>query len=141
MFRDGITGLGAYEAGRVDTLPLCNGRSFSEGFGSEFIRRFHPEPSDDNPYRFSVRFVIDTKGNLVGSRVKTPSSKFYKSSDGQLSAYEKHVLETVNQIQNWEPGKVNRDPGQCIVNRACHFLITDTNHHFCGAYEDRTRDL
>ena len=110
-FRDGITGLGVYELNRIDSLPLCNGVSFSEGFLREFSRRFHPEKSDDNPYQFSVKFVIDKNGKLVGPRVKTPSSDFYKSSDYQhLSAYEKHVLETVNQIQNWEPGKVDGIP-------------------------------
>ena len=110
-FRDGITGLGVYELNRIDSLPLCNGVSFSEGFLREFSRRFHPEKSDDNPYQFSVKFVIDKNGKLVGPRVKTPSSDFYKSSDYQhLSAYEKHVLETVNQIQNWEPGKVDWIP-------------------------------
>jgi hypothetical protein len=114
-FRDDVTGLGVYEIDRVDTLPLCNGRSFSEEFGSEFFRRFHPEKSDDNPYHFSVKFVIDKNGNLVGSRVKIPSSQFYKSSDKQLSAYEKHILETVNQIQNWEPGKVDGTPVNVVL--------------------------
>ena len=114
-FRDHITGLGVYEIDRVDTLPLCNGIPFTEGFLPEFLRRFHPEKSDDNPYQFSVRFVIDKNGNLVGPRVKTPSSEFYKSSDKQLSAYEKHVLETVNQIQNWEPGKVDGTPVNVIL--------------------------
>ena len=114
-FRDHITGLGVYEIDRVDTLPLCNGVPFTEGFLPEFLRRFHPEKSDDNPYQFSVRFVIDKNGNLVGPRVKTPSSEFYKSSDKQLSAYEKHVLETVNQIQNWEPGKVDGTPVNVIL--------------------------
>ena len=114
-FRDHITGLGVYEIDRVDTLPLCNGILFTEGFLPEFLRRFHPEKSDDNPYQFSVRFVIDKNGNLVGPRVKTPSSEFYKSSDKQLSAYEKHVLETVNQIQNWEPGKVDGTPVNVIL--------------------------
>jgi len=110
-FRDGITGLGVYDLNRIDTLPLCNGISFSEGFLREFSRRFHPEKSDDNPNQFSVKFVIDKNGKLVGPRVKTPSSDFYKSSDYQhLSVYEKHVLETVNQIQNWEPGKVDGTP-------------------------------
>ena len=114
-FRDGITGLGVYGLDRLDTLPLCNGVSFSEGFLREFARRFHPEPSDDNPYQFSVKFVIDKNGNLVGSRVKIPSSQFYKSSNKQLSAYEKHVLETVNQIQNWEPGKVDGTPVNVVL--------------------------
>ena len=109
-FRDGITGLGVYELNRIDSLPLCNGVSFSEGFLREFSRRFHPEKRDDNPYQFSVKFVIDKNGKLVGPRVKTPSSDYYKSADKQLSAYEKHVLETVNQIQNWEPGKVDGTP-------------------------------
>ena len=107
--------IGVYEIDRVDTLPLCNGIPFTEGFLPEFLRRFHPEKSDDNPYKFSVRFVIDKNGNLVGPRVKTPSSEFYKSSDKQLSAYEKHVLETVNQIQNWEPGKVDGTPVNVIL--------------------------
>ena len=114
-FKDGITGLGVYEIDRVDTLPLCNGVPFTEEFLREFLRRFHPEKSDDNPYQFSVKFVIDKNGNLVGPRVKTPSSEFYKSSDKQLSAYEKHVLEAVNQIQNWEPGKVDGTPVNVIL--------------------------
>ena len=115
-FRDSITGLGVYGLDRLDSHPLCNGRPFSEGFGSEFARRFHPEPSEDNPYQFSVKFVIDTNGNLVGARVKTRSSDFYKASDDQqLTAYEKHVLETVNQIQNWEPGKVDGTPVNVLL--------------------------
>ena len=114
-FRDHITGLGVYEIDRVDTLPLCNGVPFTEEFLREFLRRFHPEKSDDNPYQFSVRFVIDKNGNLVGPRVKTPSSEFYKSSDKQFSAYEKHVLEAVNQIHNWEPGKVDGTPVNVIL--------------------------
>ena len=114
-FRDGITGLGVYGLDRLDTLPLCNGVSFSEGFLREFARRFHPEPSDDNPYQFSVKFVIDKNGKLVGPRVKTPSSDYYKSADKQLSAYEKHVLEIVNQIQNWEPGKVDGTPVNVLL--------------------------
>ena len=109
-FRDGVTGLGVYELDRLDTLPLCNGESFSKGFHSEFVRRFHPEKSDDNPTQFSVKFVIDKNGKLVGPRVKTPSSDFYKSADKQLTAYEKHVLETVSQIQNWEPGMIDGTP-------------------------------
>lgn len=114
-FKNGITGLGVYEIDRVDTLPLCNGVPFTEEFLREFLRRFHPEKSDDNPYQFSVKFVIDKNGNLVGPRVKTPSSEFYKSSDKQLSTYEKHVLEAVNQIQNWEPGKVDGTPVNVIL--------------------------
>ena len=113
--KDDLTGLSVYKLNELDTHPLCNGVSFSQGFHREFVRGFHPEESDDNPYQFSVRFVIDKNGNLVGPRVKNPSSEFYKSSDKQLSAYEKHVLETVNQIQNWEPGKVDGTPVNVIL--------------------------
>lgn len=113
--KDDLTGLSVYRINELDTLPLCNGDSFTEGFGKEFARRFHPEPRDDNPFRFSVQFVIDKNGKLVGPRVKTPSSDFYKSSDDQLTAYEKHVLETVNQIHNWEPGKVDGSPVNVLL--------------------------
>ena len=100
---DDLTGLSVYKLAEIDTLPLCNGLPFTEGFLPEFLRRFHPEKSDDNPFRFTVMFVIDKDGKLVGPRIqgKTPD---------MLGAYEKHVLETVNQIQDWEPGKVDGTP-------------------------------
>ena len=91
-FRDGITGLGVYELNRIDSLPLCNGVSFSEGFLREFSRRFHPEKSDDNPYQFSVKFVIDKNGKLVGPRVKTPSSDFLSRPITSISVHMRNTF-------------------------------------------------
>jgi len=101
--KDNLTGLSVYKLNELDTHPLCNGVSFSQGFHREFVRGFHPEESDDNPYHFTIQFVIDKNGKLLGPRIKD------KTPD-MLSVYEKHVLETVNQIQDWEPGKVNGTP-------------------------------
>ena len=101
--KDDLTGLSVYKLNELDTHPLCNGVSFSQGFHREFVRGFHPEESDDNPYHFTIQFVIDKNGKLLGPRIKD------KTPD-MLSTYEKHVLETVNQIQDWEPGKVNGTP-------------------------------
>ena len=101
--KDDLTGLSVYKLNELDTFPLCNGDVFSRGFPREFLHKFHPETNDDLPFRFTVQFVIDKNGKLLGSRIKD------KTPD-MLSAFEKQVLETVNQIQNWEPGKVNGVP-------------------------------
>ena len=113
--KDAITGLGYFSLNDLDTNPLCNGRPFLNGFCLEFNRRFHLEPSGDNPLRFSVIFIVDKDGNLVGPRVKTSSSDKYKNASDQLSAYERQILETVSQIQDWEPGKVNGNPVNVII--------------------------
>ena len=109
-FRDHITGLGVYEIDRVDTLPLCNGVPFTEGFLPEFLRRFHPEKSDDDPYSFEVMFVIDKDGKLVGPRMWMGNRFINGETTDEASAFEKQVFETVNQIQDWEPGKVDGTP-------------------------------
>ena len=109
-FRDGITGLGVYEIDRVDTLPLCNGLPFTEGFLREFNRRFHPEKSDDNPDSFEVVFIIDKDGKLVGPRMWVGKRCINGETTDKASAFEKQVFETVNQIQDWEPGKVDGTP-------------------------------
>jgi hypothetical protein len=109
-FYDHITGLGVYESDRVDSLPLCNGVPFTEGFLPEFKRRFHPEKSDDNPDSFEVLFVIDKDGKLVGPRMWVGKRFINGATTDELSAYEKQVFETVNQIQDWEPGKVDGNP-------------------------------
>ena len=109
-FKDGITGLGVYKIDRVDTLPRCNGVPFTEGFLPEFLRRFHPEKSDDDPYSFEVMFVIDKDGKLVGPRMWVGNRFINGETTDKASAFEKQVFETVNQIQDWEPGKVDGTP-------------------------------
>ena len=109
-FYDHITGLGVYKSDRVDTLPLCNGLPFTEGFLQEFKRRFHPEKSDDNPDSFEVVFIIDKDGKLVGPRMWVGKRFINGATTDELSAFEKQVFETVNQIQDWEPGKVDGTP-------------------------------
>ena len=109
-FKDGITGLGVYKIDRVDTLPRCNGVPFTEGFLPEFLRRFHPEKSDDDPYSFEVMFVIDKDGKLVGPRMWMGNRFINGETTDEASAFEKQVFETVNQIQDWEPGKVDGTP-------------------------------
>ena len=109
-FKDGITGLGVYKIDRVDTLPMCNGVPFTEGFLPEFLRRFHPEKSDDDPYSFEVMFVIDKDGKLVGPRMWVGNRFINGETTDKASAFEKQVFETVNQIQDWEPGKVDGTP-------------------------------
>ena len=109
-FYDHITGLGVYKSDRVDTLPLCNGLPFTEGFLQEFKRRFHPEKSDDNPDSFEVVFIIDKDGKLVGPRMWVGKRFINGATTDELSAFEKQVFETVNQIQDWEPGKVDGNP-------------------------------
>ena len=109
-FKDGITGLGVYKIDRVDTLPRCNGVPFTEGFLLEFLRRFHPEKSDDDPYSFEVMFVIDKDGKLVGPRMWMGNRFINGETTDEASAFEKQVFETVNQIQDWEPGKVDGTP-------------------------------
>ena len=109
-FYDHITGLGVYKSDRVDTLPLCNGLPFTEGFLREFNRRFHPEKSDDNPDSFEVVFIIDKDGKLVGPRMWVGKRFINGATTDELSAFEKQVFETVNQIQDWEPGKVDGTP-------------------------------
>ena len=109
-FYDHITGLGVYESDRVDTLPLCNGLPFTEGFLQEFKRRFHPEKSDDNPDSFEVVFIIDKDGKLVGPRMWVGKRFINGATTDELSAYEKQVFETVNQIQDWKPGEVDGTP-------------------------------
>ena len=109
-FKDGITGLGVYKIDRVDTLPRCNGVPFTEGFLPEFLRRFHPEKSDDDPYSFEVMFVIDKDGKLVGPRMWVGKRFINGDTTDKASAFEKQVFETVNQIQDWEPGKVDGTP-------------------------------
>ena len=109
-FYDHITGLGVYKSDRVDTLPLCNGLPFTEGFLQEFKRRFHPEKSDDNPDSFEVVFIIDKDGKLVGPRMWVGKRFINGETTDKASAFEKQVFETVNQIQDWEPGKVDGTP-------------------------------
>lgn len=109
-FYDHITGLGVYKSDRVDTLPLCNGLPFTEGFLQEFKRRFHPEKSDDNPDSFEVVFIIDKDGKLVGPRMWVGKRCINGETTDKASAFEKQVFETVNQIQDWEPGKVDGTP-------------------------------
>ena len=109
-FYDHITGLGVYKSDRVDTLPLCNGLPFTEGFLREFNRRFHPEKSDDNPDSFEVVFIIDKDGKLVGPRMWVGKRCINGETTDKASAFEKQVFETVNQIQDWEPGKVDGTP-------------------------------
>ena len=109
-FKDGITGLGVYKIDRVDTLPRCNGVPFTEGFLPEFLRRFHPEKSDDDPYSFEVMFVIDKDGKLVGPRMWVGNRFINGETTDKASAFEKQVFETLNQIQDWEPGKVDGTP-------------------------------
>lgn len=109
-FKDGITGLGVYKIDRVDTPPRCNGVPFTEGFLPEFLRRFHPEKSDDDPYSFEVMFVIDKDGKLVGPRMWVGNRFINGETTDKASAFEKQVFETVNQIQDWEPGKVDGTP-------------------------------
>lgn len=96
--KDELTGLRVLKLFDIDTPPLCNGVPFPEGFLPEYLRRFHPEKSEENPYRYAVQFVIDKNGKLLAPRFKGKTSEM-------LSAYEKQILERVSQMQDWEPGR------------------------------------
>ena len=96
--KDELTGLRVLKLFDIDTPPLCNGVPFPEGFLPEYLRRFHPEKSEENPYRYAVQFVIDKNGKLLAPRFKGKTSEM-------LSAYEKQILERVRQMQDWEPGR------------------------------------
>ena len=96
--KDELTGLRVLNLFDIDTPPLCNGVPFPEGFLPEYLRRFHPEKSEENPYRYAVQFVIDKNGKLLAPRFKGKTSEM-------LSAYEKQILERVSQMQDWEPGR------------------------------------
>ena len=96
--KDELTGLRVLNLSDIDTPPLCNGVPFPEGFLPEYLRRFHPEKSEENPYRYAVQFVIDKNGKLLAPRFKGKTSEM-------LSAYEKQILERVSQMQDWEPGR------------------------------------
>ena len=96
--KDELTGLRVLKLFDIDTPPLCNGVPFPEGFLPKYLRRFHPEKSEENPYRYAVQFVIDKNGKLLAPRFKGKTSEM-------LSAYEKQILERVSQMQDWEPGR------------------------------------
>lgn len=96
--KDELTRLRVLNLFDIDTPPLCNGIPFPEGFLPEYLRRFHPEKSEENPYRYAVQFVIDKNGKLLAPRFKGKTSEM-------LSAYEKQILERVSQMQDWEPGR------------------------------------
>ena len=96
--KDELTGLRVLKLFDIDTPPLCNGVPFPEGFLPEYLRRFHPEKSEENPYRYAVQFVIDKNGKLLAPRFKGKTSEM-------LSAYEKQILERVSLMQDWEPGR------------------------------------
>ena len=104
--KDTLTGLRVLHLNEIDTPPLCNGVSFPDGFLSEYIRRFHPE--NDNPYRYAIQFVIDKNGKLLAPRFRD------KTSD-MLNPYEKQILERVNQMQDWEPGRDKGDPVDVFI--------------------------
>ena len=55
-------------------------------------------------------FVIDKDGKLVGPRMWVGKRFINGETTDKASPFEKHVLETVNQIQDWEPGKVDGIP-------------------------------
>ena len=72
--KDELTGLRVLKLFDIDTPPLCNGVPFPEGFLPEYLRRFHPEKSEENPYRYAVQFVIDKNGKLLAPRFKGKTS-------------------------------------------------------------------
>ena len=106
--KDELTGLRVLNLFDIDTPPLCNGVPFPEGFLPEYLRRFHPEKSEENPYRYAVQFVIDNNGKLLAPRFKGKTSEM-------LSAYEKQILERVSQMQDWEPGRDKGIPVDAFI--------------------------
>lgn len=107
---DSHTGLYVYRAHELEVPPLCNGESYIQGFMKDFCRKVHFEQSDEYSmtYRFNVQFVVDKKGHLVGPRI-------YNKAPEDLNIYEKQVLDAVNKIQDWTPGKVKGKPVDVLV--------------------------
>lgn len=107
---DSHTGLYVYRAHELEVPPLCNGEPYIQGFMTDFCRKVHFKWSDESPitFKFNIQFVVDKKGHLVGPRI-------YNKTPEDLNIYEKQVLDAVNKIQDWTPGKVKGKPVDVLV--------------------------
>lgn len=108
---DEITGLEVYPCTSVLAAPLCNGLRCDKGFGQEFNRLLSNKVEDGRiPYNsYEVQYVVDTKGNLIGPRIRG-------KCPGALNPEERYVLSIVDKIQNWKPGVVGGKPVNVLIN-------------------------
>ena len=78
-----------------------------EDLWNDFYSQFHFNTKGDKSYqiRKTVQFVVNTEGNLVGSRIL--DNNYDAKPKDELTDLEKAILDTLDQLQDWEPGIEN----------------------------------
>ena len=97
IVKDDLTGLRTFTS--VEFPPKLNGQnSFMQEFMAKFSFKYEQE--EQRQYGFIVQFVIDKRGHLVGARIPGKKEQNY-------TRVEKEIINTLNQIQGWTPGKID----------------------------------
>ena len=94
----------------VDKMPEYPGGN--DALLKYFSSNYKQQPSSELQSRFNLEFIIDSKGNILGERIKTSKKNITKA--------DKEALRVLKNMPKWRPGKC----GSQNVSVKMHIPVT-----------------
>ena len=95
---------------KAETAPVYRGEFGSFSREIDKVLESSGVYGDTLSHHIRVQFIIDKKGNLLGARIEG------KSRD-VLNSIERKIIETVDKMQQWEPGTYDGEPVDVFLEK------------------------